>query len=148
MIAQIRATPIDTPGWFEPGLSNAWKNLFPITPISNRTGNLALDHPAWVQMPNPWWRFITDTALLSWEKVKTLSRQRRPSAMPHFDESGWIVQERRIMDFRGLASVHMGNHPMLKQIKILVPIKRCNMLLCCKEDTMGILKYMMVWKLD
>ena len=68
--------------------------------------------------------------------------------MSHFDESGWIVQERRIMDFRGLASVHMGNHPMLKLIQILVPIKRCDLLLCCREDTMGILKYLMVWKLD
>ena len=60
MIAQIRAAPTDTPEWFEPGLSNAWKNLFPITPISIKTGNLALDHLAWAQMPNPWWRFIID----------------------------------------------------------------------------------------
>ena len=68
--------------------------------------------------------------------------------MPHFGESGWIVQERRIMDFRGSALAHIGNHPMLKLIQILVPIKRCDLLLCCREDTMGILKYLMVWKLD
>ena len=43
--------------------------------------------------------------------------------MPHFDKSGWIIQERKIMDFRGLALTHMGNHPMLKLIQILVPVK-------------------------
>ena len=48
--------------------------------------------------------------------------------MPHFDESGWIIQERRIVDFRGSASAHMGNHPMLKLIQILAPVKRCNLL--------------------
>ena len=148
MIAQIRAAPTDTPGWFEPGLCNAWKNLFPITPINIKTGNLALDHLAWAQMPNPWWRFIIDTPLLSWEEAETLSKQRKSLVMPYFDESGWLVQEMRIMDFRGLALAHMGNHPMLKLIQILVLIKRCDLLLCCREDTMGILKYMMIWKLD
>ena len=58
--------------------------------------------------------------------------------MPHFDKSGWIIQERKIMDFRGLALTHMGNHPMLKLIQILVPVKGC--------DLLGILKYMMIWK--
>lgn len=47
MIAQIKATLTDTLGWFEPGLSNAWKNLIPITLINIRIGNLALDHLAW-----------------------------------------------------------------------------------------------------
>ena len=46
MIAQIRAAPTDTLGWFDQTLCNAWKNLFPITPTSIRTGDLALDHPA------------------------------------------------------------------------------------------------------
>ena len=50
------------------------------------------------------------------------------------------------MDFRGSTSTHMGNHPMLKLIRILVPVKRCNILICCRKDTMGILKYMMIWK--
>ena len=66
--------------------------------------------------------------------------------MPHFNESGWIIQEREIVDFRGLASAHMVNHPMLKLIQILVPVKRCDLLICCREDTMRILKYMMIWK--
>lgn len=50
------------------------------------------------------------------------------------------------MDFQGSASTHMGNHPMLKLIQILVPVKRCNLLISCREDIMGILKYMMIWK--
>lgn len=43
---------------------------------------------------------------------------------------------------------HMGNHPSLKLIQILEPVKNCKMLLCCMEDTMGILKYTMIWKPD
>ena len=35
---------------------------------------------------------------------------------------------------------------MLKLIQILAPVKRCDLLIYCKEDTMGILKYMMIWK--
>ena len=66
--------------------------------------------------------------------------------MPHFDKSGWIIQEWRIVDFRGSNSTYMGNHPMLKLIQILVPVKSCDLLICCREDTMGILKYLMVWK--
>nr|POE76979.1 hypothetical protein CFP56_49692 [Quercus suber] len=111
-----------------------------------RSGDLPLEHPAWSQTPNPWWKFITDTPLVSWEEAETLSRQRRPSVVPHFDESGWVIQEQRIVDFRGSASSHIGNHPMLKLIQILVPVKSCDLLICCREDIMGILKYLMVWK--
>ena len=51
---------------------------------------------------------------------------------PHFNESGWIIQERSIVDFRGSALVHMGNHPNLKFIQILSLIQRCDLLLCCR----------------
>ena len=144
IITQIRATPTDTLGWFEPTLYNAWKNLFPITPMSIRTRDLPLEHPAWSQ--TPWWKFITDTPLVSWEETEILSWQRRPSIAPHFDELGWIIQEQRKMDLRGSASTYMGNHPMLKLIQILVLVKSCDLLICCRKDTMGILKYLMVWK--
>ena len=53
--------------------------------------------------------------------------------MPHFDKTGWIIQEKRIVDFRGLASAYMGNHPMLKLIQILVPIKNYDMLICAER---------------
>ncbi|KAL0014984.1 hypothetical protein SO802_002053 [Lithocarpus litseifolius] len=148
MIAQIRAMPMDTLGWFEAELSNAWKHLFPITLTSIRTGNLTLNHPVWGQTPNPWWKFLTNTPLVSWEIAETLSRQRRPSVVPYFDESGWIIQERRSVDFKGSATAHMGNHPSLELIQILQPVQKCDLLLCCREDTIGILKYMMIWKPD
>ncbi|KAL4643938.1 hypothetical protein ACB092_02G127500 [Castanea dentata] len=45
-----------------------------------------------------------------------------------------------------MAAMHMGNHPMLKLIQILEPIQTCNVLVCCREDIVGILKYMMIWK--
>ena len=75
-----------------------------------------------------------------------LNRQQRLFVIPHYDESGWLIQERRLVDFRGMALMHMGNHPMLKLIQILTPVQTCDVLVCCKEDTIGILKYMMIWK--
>nr|POE64448.1 line-1 reverse transcriptase like [Quercus suber] len=40
----------------------------------------------------------------------------------------------------------MGNHPMLKLIQILALVEKCDVLICCREDVVGILKYMMIWK--
>lgn len=36
MIAQIRAAPTKTLGWFDPTLCNAWKRPFPITPTQHQ----------------------------------------------------------------------------------------------------------------
>ena len=77
-----------------------------------------------------------------------MSKQRRPSVVPHFDKSGWIIQERKLVNFRGMAIAHMGNHLMLKLVQILALVKSCDVLICCSEDVVGILKYMMVWKLE
>lgn len=74
VIAQIRAAPTETPGWFEEELGQAWKHLFPITPTTIKSGDLALDHPLWNHTPNPWWKFITDILVVSWEMVDELSR--------------------------------------------------------------------------
>lgn len=89
-----------------------------------------------------------DLPKVSWEKVEELNRQRRLSVVPHWDESRWLVQERKLADFRGMASAHLGNHPTLKLIQLMALIQRCDVLLCCREDILGILKYMMVWKPD
>ena len=66
--------------------------------------------------------------------------------MPHWDESSWIIQERKLVDFRGAVTTHMGNHPSLKLIQILAPVQKLDALLYCREDIVGILKYMMIWK--
>ena len=39
--------------------------------------------------------------------------------MPHLDEFGWIVQERKVIDFRGTTMTHLGNAPTMKLIQIL-----------------------------
>lgn len=146
VIAKIRASPTDTMGWFEEELQIAWRHLFPITPTSLRTRNLALDHPAWGLTPNPWWRFLTDTPLLAGEEAATLNKQKRSLVVPHLDKSGWLVQERKVIDSRGSVSSYMGNFPTMKLFQILTPIRNCDLLLCCREDIVGILKYMIVWK--
>ena len=115
-VLQIKVAPMNTLGWCDEELGRAWKKIFPITPTSIRTGFLPLDHPAWGQTPNPWWIFITDTPVLSWEEMEELNKQRMPSVMPHFDESGWIIRERKLVDFRRMATAHMWNHPMLKLV--------------------------------
>ena len=143
MIAQIRATPTEKLGWFEKELGRAWKHIFPITPSSIRIGNLVLNHPTWNLTPNLWWKFLTDVPAVSMEASEELSRQRRPSVVPHWDKSSWIIQERKLVDFRGAVTTHMGNDPSLKLIQILAPVQKLDALLCCREDVVGILKYMM-----
>lgn len=83
VIAQIRAAPTETPGWFAEESGQVWKHRFPITPTSIRSGSLALNHPVWNLMPNSWWKFLIDIPAVSWEMVDELSRQRQPSVVPH-----------------------------------------------------------------
>ncbi|KAF3952717.1 hypothetical protein CMV_021756 [Castanea mollissima] len=107
IIAQIWAASTKAPGWFEKELGYAWKHIFPISLASIRSGKLPLDHNTWSLVPNSWWKFYTDILEISWEAAEELSRQRRPSVMPpHWDKSEWIIQERKLVDFRGLATAH------------------------------------------
>ena len=122
------------------------ETYFPITPKSIRLGNLPLEHKAWTLTPNPWWKFLADVPKISWEVVEDLNRQRRPFVVPYWDESGWIIQERKLVDFRGMATAHMGNHPTLKLIQIMALVQKCNVLSSCRKDILGILKYMLIWK--
>ena len=124
IILQIRATPTKELRWCEVEMGPALKNIFLITPESRRTGELQLDHLAWGLTPNPWWSFMTDIPLISWEESKTLSKQRKPSVRPHFDELGWVIQERLLVDRKGLVTTLMGNHPMLKLIQWLKSVEK------------------------
>ena len=146
VIAQIRAAPTVTLGSFDEELMAAWKHILPITLTSVRTGFVRLDHPAWDSTPNPWWKFLTDAPLISKEEAQELNELRRPLVMPHLDEFGWLIQERKVIDFRGLAVSHLGNFPTLKLFQTLNQAKKCDLLLCCREDIQGILTYMTVWK--
>ena len=146
IISQIKAAPTETQWWFEEELGHAWKHLFPITLESIRLGSLPLEHNALFLTPNPWWKFLTDVPEVSWELVEELSKQRRPSIVLHWDESRWIIQERSLVDFRGMAKAHLGNDPTLKLTQIMAPVKKCNVLLNCREDIRGILKHMIIWK--
>ena len=116
LIDQIRAAPTDALGWFKEDLAAAWNHIFPITSTSVRTGNLPLDHPTWDRTPNQWWKFLTDTPLISEKEVQELNKLRRPLVVTHLDKSGWIVlfQERKVIDFKGSVSTHLGNMPTLK----------------------------------
>ena len=148
VILLIRASPTKELEWCNAEMGLAWKNIFPITLESRKIGIIPLDHPAWGLTPNPWWSFITDIPLTSWEESKALSKQRKPSMAPHFDEFEWLIQERKLVDQRGMATALMGNHLMLKLFQILRPVEKCDVLISCKEDVEGILKYMMIWKLE
>lgn len=148
IIAQIKASPTDQLGGSEKELKAAWKNLFPLTTMSFRSGALDLNHLAWNTTPNPWWRFIIDMPLITKEEAMMLNEKRRPLVVPHLNESGWLVQERKVIDFRGTASGHMGDFPTFKLFQILIPVQKCDLLICCKEEIVGILKYMIVWKPD
>lgn len=68
--------------------------------------------------------------------------------MPHLDEFRWMVQERKVIDFRGTAMTHLGNAPTMKLIQILRTVNKCDLLLDCREEIQGILNYLVVWKPD
>ena len=53
VILQIRASPTKDLEWCGGQWGPAWKNIFPITPESRKTGTIALDHPAWGLTANP-----------------------------------------------------------------------------------------------
>ncbi|XP_023886422.1 uncharacterized protein LOC111998565 [Quercus suber] len=146
VIAQIQAAPTEALGKFEEELERAWKHMFPITQTSINTGNLPLDHPAWGTTPNPWWRFLTDAPLISEMEAQELNKLRRPLVQPYLDEYGWLVQERKVIDFRGTMTSHLGNQPTMKLIHTVSHMKSCDLLLCCREEIQGILSYMVVWK--
>lgn len=148
LIAQIRAAPMITMGGFEKELCATWKHLFPITQSIVRIGNLVLDHSAWGATPNPWWKFFTDMPLISEKESEELNRLRRPLVMPHLDELSWMVQERKVIDFRGTVSIHLGNFLTMKLFQTLHLVKTCNFLISCREEIQGILNYMVLWKSD
>ena len=58
--------------------------------------------------------FLTDMPLISEKVAQELNKLRRPLVVPHLDESGWLVQERRVIDFRGSVTEFQGNMPTLK----------------------------------
>ena len=65
--------------------------------------------------------------------------------MPYLDEFGWIVQERKLIDFRGTTMTHLRNAPTMKLIEILKTVNQCDLLLDCREEIQGILNYLVVW---
>ena len=67
---------------------------------------------------------------------------------PHLDKSSWLIQERTVIDFRGSATAHLGNFPMLKLFQVLKTVMSCDLLVCCREEVKWILNYLKVWKLD
>ena len=62
------------------------------------------------------------------------------------DGSGWLVQERKVIDFRGSILLHLGNTPTLKLFQIVCPVKKCDLLVHCREEIHGILNHMVLWK--
>nr|POF08459.1 hypothetical protein CFP56_46000 [Quercus suber] len=114
MIAQIRVAPTDTMGWFKDELCATWKHIFPIMLSRNKTENLPLDHLAWGLTLDPRWKFLTDIHLITEKELEELNKQRRPLIVPHLDKLGWLVQERKVIDFRGTVASHMGNMPTMK----------------------------------
>ena len=59
-INMIKRDPTEVMGWFEWELMQAWRNLFPLTDLSRRTGFLPITDKAWSLTPNSWWRFLMD----------------------------------------------------------------------------------------
>ena len=74
--------------------------------------------------------------LISEVELKELNKLRRPLVMPHMDELGWLVgwlrRERKLTSE--------------KLFQFLKPVKKCDLLICYREEIQGILNYLTVWK--
>ena len=79
-------------------------------------------------------KFLTDVPLILMKEAQELNELRRPLVMPHLDKFEWLIQERKVIDFKGLAISHLGNFPTLKLFQTLNQAKKCDLLLCCRED--------------
>ena len=67
----------------------------------------------------PMVEFLTNVHLITEKELEELNRQRRPLIVPHLDESRWLVQERKVINFRGIVASHIGNMPTMKLFQIL-----------------------------
>ena len=76
----------------------------------------------WGTTPNPWWKFITNMPLISEKDAEELNRLRRPLVVPHLDKFGWLVQERKVIDFKRTVSMHLGNFPIMKLFQTFNPV--------------------------
>ena len=62
-----------------------------------------------------------DLPLISKKETEELNRLRQPLVVPHLDGSGWLVQERKVIDFRGSISLHLREHPYMEAIPNSLP---------------------------
>ena len=50
--------------------------------------------------------------LISEVELKELNKLRRPLVMPHLDELGWLVKERKVIDFRETVPISQTSQEM------------------------------------
>ena len=105
-----------SPGVVQSQAMEAWKWIFPLTPMSMKTGCLPLTNSSWGLMENPWWSHLFDTPEL--EEVRRIVWETIPQI--HLAlllcevEPELSLMARRMLENQPIATAFMGNRHALK----------------------------------
>ena len=120
VIEEIQANPTQVLGWFNHKLCKAWKWIFPLTPLSMKTGCLPLTNSTWGLMENPWWSHLSDTPEL--EEVRRIVWETIPrihlAPMLCEVEPKLSLTARRMLENQPIATAFMGNKHALKILQM------------------------------
>ena len=128
----------------------AWKNIFPLTETSKWLGWLPMKDEAWVNTPNPWWRFLTNrpgvpipqvtsSRLSATESGEKISEKSLAEA-----EAAWTwpdITERRVLQNRPIECLLLGNLHRVKLMQFAEPVTNLTMFIKVSQGTMGIINH-------
>lgn len=143
VIGEIRANPTHKIRWFNPDLKEAWRWIFPLTPLSVKLGRLLRSDPKWGAMKNPWWSHLTDVPKREEERklVWESSPQIFPTLMLCVAKPGMSLSARRMLEDQPITTSFIGNQYAVKIIQVFQPTAIFNLHVMVEEKKIGVLKH-------
>ena len=121
----------------------AWKFIFPVTPVSIREGFLPLTDPVWMEWDHPWWIFPSDkptkaeARIFGWRALSPLSLERSLSVSSQVED----ITE-RIVWIAETGVVRCWGNEISKAVVRIVP-HFFNLLVNSREQPMEILEHLL-----
>ena len=146
-INMIKRDPTEVMGWFEWELMQAWRNLFPLTDLSRRTGFLPIMDKAWSLTPNPWWRFLMDRPVpptnTSTQSGQTSSLYLSEKSLTELEvpDVETVITERKVLRNTSVECAVMGHIYRVKLIQCSMPVIRGTVLVRTNLAELGILNH-------
>lgn len=136
MIDGIQRDPTDIMGWYEEEALVAWKNIFPLTEVSDWLGYLPMEDEAWVKTPNPYWHFLMDRPKFPLLVNIPSEQQGNPFWKHLYEESMSALEtihletticQRKILIEKPMEMVVVGNLFLLKLLQFSMPKIACTL---------------------